>query len=178
MKAGQYHSWTELREEIERCLGKLSMEFSKLETSLACAIGYFVSPDISVGHIVSAETGFKAKVALFSSLFLKNTSNPKASDRLKQFRKRAEQAETRRNHLVHSFYWPAPSGPGAILRIKTTAKAAKGLQFELEEITPKEINEALRELDGVTNEINDILLDFGHDWTFYSVKFYRAFAST
>jgi hypothetical protein len=176
MSAGQNCSWSDLHKEIERGLGRLSMDFSKLETTLACAIGYFTSQDISVGHIVAAETGFKAKVALFSPLFLRHTPDPKAADCLKKLRKRLEEAESRRNHLIHSMYWPAPSGPGAILRIKTTAKAAKGLQFQFEEIRPSDIEEAIREVEAVTNGVNDIILDFGHDWTIYVQTFYGAFA--
>lgn len=145
--------------------------------SLACAIGYFVSPDASLGHIIGSELGFKTKLALFSSLFLKHTSDPAAPARLKEFRRHAEKAELRRNRLIHSIYWPLASGPGVILRLKTTAKAAKGLDFEVEQLTRNDIEGVLGDLKTVSADLNGLIVDFNHDWANYVSKFYGEFAS-
>jgi hypothetical protein len=172
----KYVDWKALQQQIEQGLGRLSMEFSKLETALACGIGYFVSASVSVGQIVGGEMGFKAKVALFSSLCLHHTPNSTAVARLKTFRKHVEEVELRRNSLLHSFYWPDSSGSAALLRIKTTAKPAKGLQIEFERITPQDVDDVLQKLDQVTDELDGILLDFHREYQDYAEHFYASFS--
>ena len=87
VNTSQYSESNQCRAESERWLGRLSAEFSGLEMSLACAVGYFISPkDVSVGHMLAAELSFKTKLALLSALFHRHTPNPAARALLKQFR--------------------------------------------------------------------------------------------
>lgn len=178
VNTSQYSESNQCRAESERWLGRLSAEFSGLEMSLACAVGYFISPkDVSVGHMLAAELSFKTKLALLSALFHRHTPNPAALALLKQFRKQAEMAEARRNALVHSLYWP--SGPGALLRIKTTAKGTKGLDYQFEQMTPQTIEKVVSELEPVEHNLNRLMVDFDEDiglnWTTYSAKFFGEF---
>ena len=149
MSTGQSNDVQAVRSGVERAMGELCMKFSGLEITVPCAIGYFVSRDVAAGQIIAAEAGFKAKVALFSSFFLLHTSDPTAAARLKEFRRHADKAESRRNGLIHSFYWPGGS-PGAVRRIKMTAKPAKGLKMEFEEITPRHVEAAIEQLNKET----------------------------
>lgn len=125
--------------ELQRELGRLCMGFAYFETAVACAVGFLANrTEFAIGHILVAELSFRARLAMFSTLYPQRV--PAADEAaVNSFIADAHMLEEERNKLVHSFYWPGPVGDPKATRIKTTAKERKGLRIQFEDVSPSVI---------------------------------------
>lgn len=168
-----FAGWDRIRTQFEQRLGRLTIEFAKLEVDLGCAIGSLVSTNVHVGHSVSSELSFKAKLALLASLWRDAADGALHAD-FDTWRKAAEQVEAARNRLIHSFYWPGAS-PAELVRYKTTAKLKKGLDFQTEPVTGEDLDKVLRELEEVVRDLIALMMKQNPDYSLYGGQFWGKF---
>jgi hypothetical protein len=164
-----------IRTQFEQRLGRLTIEFAKLEVDLGCAIGSLVSTDVRVGHSLSSELSFKAKLALLASLW-RGAADVALHADFDTWRKAAEQVEAARNRLIHSFYWPGTL-PGELVRYKTTAKLKKGLNFQTEPVTGGHLDKVLRELEEVVQDLIALMMKQNSDYSLYAGRFWGKFTA-
>lgn len=176
MRALSYPERCELRDGIEKGLGRLGMEFSQLETATACAIGFLAKVEVPVGHILTAETSFKGKVGLFCALYQHRSPQGHSFAALRRWRNVVEQLECERNLLIHSIYWSDSAGVAALVRIKSTAKPKKGLMIQREEISPPKICALLKRIKKATDDIGVLMRQHDPGYGNYLGKFYATFA--
>jgi hypothetical protein len=104
-------------------LGKICVEFQRLESHLKVAIADLLDPHDSVpGMIVTAQVSFKAILDLFGALFEHRFNDPALQKKLAKFLDQCKAAEDRRNQVIHSHWEPDIfTGKGAVRR-KSTAR--------------------------------------------------------
>jgi hypothetical protein len=148
-------------DEVVRGLGLVSIEFQSLESVIKMAIGDLVGNiEAIIGTLITAELSFKAASHLLYALATYWWQNDSAAlQRLNDILNRCEQAEGKRNRLIHSDWYPdTKTGKGAI-RFKSTARNRKGLRIQQESTTPADMNKVAEEVKSCRHELWDLLID-------------------
>ena len=134
-------------------LGKICVEFQRLEGYLKTAISLLLVPDdFRLGTIVTAQLSFPATLDLFYALYHHRFPDPQSTLKdLNKFLEKCGKAATRRNEIVHSYWIPdLESGKGAI-RLKHTAKNRKELKHQRETLSRIEMGKIAAELQSLRN---------------------------
>lgn len=111
-------------EELLKALGRLTVNFSSLETFLQFLTWGALGPDQVKGQLVTSQLSFKRLLGLLESLAGRYFPT-ESRESLAELVKRARRIEERRNVLIHST-WADSSGE-ITTRFKTTLK---GSSFE------------------------------------------------
>ena len=175
----QYTIFPQMEAVFEQKLGKLVMEFAKIETNMGCAIGFLIPTEIDLAHAISAELSFKAKLALLSTLFLAKNKSKSALSQFEDWRKLAAQVEEKRNELVHSFYWPGFKDFNTdphFVRHKVTAKIKKGLTFRFVENRPKDLDEVLQSIQRVMDDLGKVIRLHDKSYSNFFGRYYQSFS--
>jgi len=115
-----------------RALGRITVNFGNLKLWLALAICSLLETDGPTSQTVSAETSFRARLNLLSSLArAKLIGDAALAADVTPFIRDADTCEQARNQIVHSHWLVAPNDH--LSRMKFTAKS-KGLQTQSEEM--------------------------------------------
>src|SRR5437868_3178594 len=126
-------------------LGKICVEFQRLETHLKAATGLLLEPtDPQVGMIVMAQLSFRTIIDLLYSLYhyrFENQLEDKELEKLKKYLGECLDFEQRRNRLIHSHWMPDLEGWKGAVRTKHTAKKGKGLEFQKETLSQSAFEE-------------------------------------
>jgi hypothetical protein len=139
-------------------IGKVSFNFSVLEYLLKLLIHVLVGgSDQRVGQCITAEIRFRSLVELARALHLVREGDPAVRERLAALLKRCNKIEERRNPLIHS-NWGAGEG-GAYVRIKTTTRKAKGLQWQMEATATSDIERLAKDIHMLAEELRAFLHD-------------------
>jgi hypothetical protein len=139
-------------------LGKICVEFQRLESYLKIAIPILLAPDdLGLGGIVTAQLSFNATLDLFYALYHYRFPDPAELKELKEFLGKCASAEIKRNKMIHSRWeFDSESGKGAI-RTKHTAKNRKEFKRQREILSSADMEEIAGELRALWDE-------FFRDW--------------
>lgn len=117
-------------------LGHIVESFSFLDETLSNVIILLLDIENNLGYILTAELSYKTKINIFGSLIKLNIEKYKKSShedieaQFKELLSLCNKAEELRNQIMHSSY------VADRYRIKTTAKAKKGLKKTIEGVNP------------------------------------------
>ena len=117
-----------------KAIGDITVSFALLEFQIQNLIGSLIYEHQRIGQIITAELSFKNLRALLISLYLERHGEDEDFNNLRDFMKRAGQAEEKRNQIIHSV-WAAGKDKDHITRFKTTAKEKHGIRFKFEEVS-------------------------------------------
>jgi hypothetical protein len=132
-------------ERAVEAIGKVCVEFQRLETLLKVAIGDLVDPpDHRLGMIVTAQLSFKAILDLFGALFEHRFNDPAQQKKLRKFLDRCKAAEDRRNQVIHSHWEPDSYGGQGAVRRKSTARGK--LKTEQQILSQADLQDQANEL--------------------------------
>ncbi len=133
-----------------------------LELVLQDLIGSLIAEHQGVGKIITAELSFKNLRGLVSSLYLDRHGQDKDYANLKALLSEAQMIEEIRNSIIHSI-WAGGKDKDHITRMKTTAKEKKGLKFQFQELSAKDLKDFALRIQKCHNNIHHfyITLVFG-----------------
>jgi hypothetical protein len=104
-------------------LGRICVEFQRLETNLKAAVGLLIDPeDFTLSLIITSQLSFKAVLDLFSSLYHHRFNDAVEDKELSEFLGQCNMAEERRNQIIHSNWRPDTEGGKGAIRTKFTAR--------------------------------------------------------
>lgn len=141
-----------------KAIGDITVSFAMLEFQIQNLIGSLIYEHQRIGQIITAELSFKNLRALLISLYLERHGEDDDFSNLREFMKRAGQAEDKRNLIMHSV-WAAGKDKDHITRIKTTAKEKHGIRFKFEEVSAESLNEFAKEIKILAEELQRFQLD-------------------
>jgi hypothetical protein len=146
-------------------LGKICVEFQRLESYLKLAIPVLLAPDdLRLGGIVTAQLSFNATLDLFYALYHYRFTDPAELKDLKEFLGKCASAEEKRNQMIHSRWeFDSESGKGAI-RTKHTAKNRKELKRQREILSPADMEKVAGELRALGSEFFQDWVPRVHRW--------------
>jgi hypothetical protein len=122
---------TAVQPEFLEEIGRVVANFALLEYELFLLIHGLLGTEPEISRIVSSELSFKNLVELSSSL-IKQIHGENVLQKYKEIIKVVTEAEEKRNLIVHSQWGSAQT---YVIRSKTTAKRAKGLNIQREKYT-------------------------------------------
>ena len=125
------------REHLE-AIGQIMVNFALLEMVLSYLAWNLLGVDQRIGRAVTAQSSFRNRMALVSSLFRLRCEDKGLIGELDEILKCVVRCEEQRNTVAHSF-WTAGSLPEAVGRAKTTAKEFKGLKDHREDMTVQDL---------------------------------------
>ena len=102
---------------------------------------------------MTSELSFRAKVNVFGALFLHRSRLVNLPPDVSELIGRLYAAEHRRNVIVHSCWDANYHKPSSIMRQKVACKSKKGLHKVTEEIEPEELEEDIRDFDGLADDL-------------------------
>ena len=115
-----------------RELGRVTMNFARLEWNLAFGISGLIGPYTAGGQMVALELSFKRKCLLFDSLCQHelNLSTRKARAECRTLAQRLLACENSLKHVTHPLWLAAPRDRrvGGAIRSRMTAIESKGLR--------------------------------------------------
>jgi hypothetical protein len=130
-------------------LGRISVEFQRLETVLKLGIGLLIDPgDRKVGTILTAQLSFVKILDTFGALYAHRFHDADEWKELNLFLAACHKAEARRNQIIHS-HWrlDKSGGKGAIL---TKSTARKELRRHEEVLSEAGVAEEFQTLQTLT----------------------------
>lgn len=120
----QHRSSIQLKyEQAVEGLGRISVEFQRLESRLASGIAFLLDPDDAyLGAIVTAQLSFRVLIDLFAALYHHRFDDPLKDKELAKLLGRCAEAEQRRNQIIHSEWTPDYKTGKDAVRTKYTAR--------------------------------------------------------
>lgn len=133
---------SELPNKHLKVIGLITVNFALLEYSISIGVWKLLGAEQhqDFGKVITSELSFTNLVALFSSLFNYLFEDKSSKYEIKSLLKKAMEAQTKRNNIIHSIYI-GNKKKCKVIRVKTTAKLHKGLIYKLDSLTVKELNE-------------------------------------
>lgn len=139
-------------------LGLICIEFQMLETALKAGISELVAIDDPIlGTLITAEVSFKGLLDLLFAVFEYEWEGSDRPKQLKPILGRCHAAESKRNQLIHSNWYP-PTTKQGVTRVKFTARNKKGLRAQQESVTPGDMQKIAEELRACRKELASFLV--------------------
>lgn len=145
-------------------IGRITVNFALLESTVGFFAWMLLGTDQRLGQAVTAEASFRNQVALVSSLFRIRSADKSLVEGLDVVLKSALAAEERRNAITHSV-WAAGAGGRTITRIKTTAKVAKGLKHQSEQMTADDLSTIAEQIAEAAGNVQEYMF-----WSLSALK--------
>jgi hypothetical protein len=142
-------------------IGELTVAFAMLEGAVKSGIRLLLFPDGDGGweyatcDIVTSPISFRRLVDLFQALVTHRCSDTDV-DECNALCKELYRLEDRRNAIIHS-HWAIDGTSRATVRLKTTAKGKKGLNYHEELMTRADIVNIVDELCSLTKRLGDFI---------------------
>jgi hypothetical protein len=137
-------------------IGRVTVNFSMLEGGLKFFISILIGSDQRIGQIITAHQNVRQLIDLLGSLYKFRMRNDSLLTEFEQIRKSLEEANDRRNTLIHS-QWASGNKPGESTRFKTVARAKKGLLLNLDTISIKDIDELSEFIAKVASDVHELM---------------------
>jgi hypothetical protein len=152
---------TPLSNEHLRAIGKVVTNFAILEHEISWFIWILLGLKTGVdaqelAQILTSELRFRNLIDLFGALYRHRVDEPARIEELKSLLGSLNEASKKRNIIVHSI-WGAGSTGNQITRIKTTAKAKKGLKWQRDPMNVREIDEIADFIGNTCLKLEDFL---------------------
>lgn len=122
-------------DELIKAIGLIVVCFEGLNNSVSSGIWSLLKINRLAGECITSELSFKGSLHLFSSLYRLECTDVAKIKELAVILKKANQAEEKRNIIMHSAWGLGSEYKGELLRIKSTAKMSKGLNQQFEEMS-------------------------------------------
>ena len=151
-KANYYQTALESWNEGLSRLGESIVHFQRIEEVLSLCIIAMLGRDRTLGEIVTSELSFRAKVGVYSALFLYRSRLPKLPEDVSEVLGRVRAAEQRRNTIVHSLWDASVKDPTMIKREKRSC-GKSGLSKVLEHIHPSELEDDIKDFENVAEDL-------------------------
>jgi len=139
-------------------LGKVVANFAVLESELDTGIWLLLfgnsSAEQRTGQIVTANLSFRNKIALFSSLYQHRFPANKPFDALKEMRKKLNEANAKRNDLIHSTWLAADK------KLSTRSNEKNGFKFNFDDMNASQIEKIADFISEVGSEMQEFLFSF------------------
>ena len=135
-------------------IGDITVSFGLLEQMIQRLIVSFINEHQRVGQIITAELSFSNLRALVNSLYREHHGEDQDFAVLLDLMKRAGKLEDTRNKISHSL-WLAGDSADTTIRMKTTAKEKRRIQFSFEKLGEDELAKIAYELKSLAGEIQD-----------------------
>jgi hypothetical protein len=134
-------------------IGDITVSFALLEFVMKSIVGNLLSKDIQIGEIITSEMPFKGIRVLALSLYIKKYGKDEEYNNLNRLMKLTSKIEERRNQIMHSM-WAVGKDTNHIVRIKSSSKESKGLQYKVEEMSEMDLKATAIEIQGVAGDLS------------------------
>lgn len=128
------------------------MCFQCIEEVLSLCIIAMLSRVRTLGEIITSELSFRAKIGVYSALFLYRSRMTKLPQDVSEVLGRVRAAEQRRNTIVHSLWDASVKHPTMIKRQKRLC-GKSGLSKVLEHIPPSELEDHIKDFENVAEDL-------------------------
>jgi hypothetical protein len=122
-----------------------------LESAISSFVWGMINTDQMLGQMITAELSFRNLVGLLSSIYKHRINDEERITELERLLNRALYAEEQRNIIAHSS-WGVGDKAETITRFKTTAKKARGLIHQFEQMT-------VEDLDKIADLVGDVAVE-------------------
>jgi hypothetical protein len=146
-----------ISDDYLKCIGDMTVSFSLLEFWVKSISYYLIRDNQRIAQIITSELSFKSLRTLVMNLYSERYGENSYFLLLRLLMDRAAALEDRRNQITHSM-WAVGRKPNSILRIKTTSKEKRGLQFQFEDLT-------IEQLSKIVDDIKKLSGEFSLFWT-------------
>jgi hypothetical protein len=147
-------------------LGKMLLEFQLLETTIKEAIAFLINDkDLTVGRITTARMKFFQLLNVLCALFAHRFKDEAKVKSLREILEKCNECSTRRNELVHSF-WYSDKDEGIAVRFEIHVGRGTQPYKESEEVVP----EVRLELDATTCKLARAELQLIMQETFHEYR--------
>lgn len=153
----------EADDNLTKALGAVVLNFAYLEAMLAYSVAMLIDvSDGDIGKIVTAGRPFTALVDLFDALYRHRVLDVLRKEGRKTeaqqtalvgLVKKLNEANERRNRVIHSSWSGGSNTPGVHSRFRFTAKRSKGLERISEQMTTKDVLAVAHFVADVGNEV-------------------------
>lgn len=133
-------------------LGECIVQFQQIDHALSICISAMIGRSREVGEIVTCEMSFRAKVSVYSALFLHTFGKQSLPEEIVDLVQRLHWAEQQRNTMVHSLWDASEQFPGRIQREKRAIRK-KAYSISEEHLTLDELDDLNRSLEGVVTDL-------------------------
>jgi hypothetical protein len=147
-------------DDFLKALGRVWVNFQTLEMDIAFLIWIMISPDTSIGQVVTSQLSFKRLCAVSYSMFRHRFENDHSSSvqRLEALLKESCAIEEERNALIHSIWFFDQQG--TFSRVKFKAGLKHGFKTQDEKKNAAQLNDfaerILRASDELIKLYNDL----------------------
>ncbi|MCP1375166.1 hypothetical protein [Dyella lutea] len=145
---------TAVPSEFLQEIGRITVQFALLERDIVELTHHLLGIPESMGRCVTSELSFRGITQLASSLLQERL--PEELEDFRNLLKLVGRCEERRNAITHSLYgflWSKDLGQATVVRTKYSAKQTKGLSFQREIMTVKDLSGIARELAIVRHDV-------------------------
>jgi hypothetical protein len=144
-------------EEHLKAIGQITVNFALLENTISSFVGMLISSDQRVGQIITAELSFRNLVGLLSSLYKHFVNESEKIEELDALLTTALTIEEKRNIVTHSL-WGAGYTHETITRIKMTAKKAKGLRHQYEQMSAEDLSKIAERIAELSHDVQMLMI--------------------
>jgi len=137
-------------------IGLVTVNFSMLEGNLKFFIWTLISHEQRIGQIITANLAFRQLIDLFGSLYRFHVKDEVLLTEFEQLRKSLEEANDRRNNLIHS-QWAAGDKPGKSTKFKIVARAKQGVIHKFDSISIEDITALADFIAHAAHDIQELL---------------------
>ena len=146
--------WADALQQI----GTFVVGFQELEATVAASIAAMIGRDKRMGRVITAELSFRAKLNVFSALFLHRLKATELPEDVREVLAKVDQAGQRRNAVVHSiWHFPTARVPDLVRREKVRAHRKKGLLVDGEVLSPDELDDESRQFERIAEDVVYVL---------------------
>jgi hypothetical protein len=147
-------------DEVTNGLGRVCMEFQKLESLFKAAISELMSKeDPMMGSMITAELSFDRLTDLLYAAWKYRWEGSDKVSPLKKILDRCDEARGARNQLVHSEWYLDQEDAEGAMRVKMAYRSRRGFRIQNEKITPAKMQEIADELQSCRHELAQFLYD-------------------
>lgn len=132
-------------------IGDITVSFALLEMTIQMLAGSQLQESQRISQIITAELSFRNLRALAVSLYRERHGEDADFETLQALMKRAGQLEGKRNQITHSI-WAVGDSPDTIMRIKTTAKEARGIRSDFQDMSADDLDIVADEIKALAEE--------------------------
>jgi hypothetical protein len=146
------------QDEIHRLIGRVSSNFNGLEKYIQTLITQLIGAGQQLGEIITSELSFRNLISLLFSLYKFKKTDKKYIDKMDKICKKANELEQKRNQVIHSTWAFNIKSEKEVLRVKTTSKYKKGLNYVFENKNINELHILSDDIVKLISEVSELII--------------------
>jgi hypothetical protein len=135
-------------------LGRLTFEYSILESYLSRLLLALLKADEHAGNTVLSQLSFRTILTSVEALYPAQVKDKRQVSQMSATFLEIENLEARRNQLIHSF-WQFDPPNRKIVRRKSSTKPNRGMKVLVESVDPTQVHELCNEIVHATIKVMD-----------------------